>query len=146
MLEISLSMVAAFAAYTAYAIVGDEIIANRSTKQHADKKPSLIAEPKDENTPSVPISKPAPKPKASPRKTKAIKTEKPTDPIIIASDVILAYLSVNGPVTITKLAKELQTDKATVMLAAEKLINEKSALSIKRGGYPAISPNANSSV
>ncbi len=135
-------MVATFAAYTIYAIAGDEIRAHRSTKQNSGNKPTIAVRPKEKNTTIEPPLKPASKPKANPRKTKSIKTEKPADPIAITSDAILAYLSANGSATITKLAKELQTDKTTVMLAAEKLFNEKLASSVKRGGHPAIALDA----
>ena len=138
MLEPSLSMVVAFAAYTFYTIAGDEIRANQAIK-HTGKKLSAETKPKDEKAPSIQVTMTAPKP--SPKKTKAVKKESPEEPITIASNAILAYLTANGPVTVTKLIKELQTDKATVMLAVEKLINEKSALSIKRGGHPAIAPS-----
>jgi hypothetical protein len=141
MLETSLSIVVAFAAFTFYTIAGDEIRSNWAIKHNGKKLPTET-KPKNEKEPSVQLTKLAPKPKTRPKKTRAIKTEKPADPIYITSDAILAYLTANGPVTLTKLTKELKTDKATIMLAAEKLINEKSALSIKRGGYPAIAPSA----
>ncbi len=137
MLETSLSIVVAFAAYIFYTIAGDEIRANRAIKQ-TGKKLSTETKLKNEKALNVQLTKTAPKPKTSPKKTKAVQSEKPADPITITSKAILAYLTTNGPVTVTKLAKELQTDKATVMLAVDKLIKEKSALSIKRGGHPAI--------
>lgn len=142
MLETSLSMVVAFVAYTFYTIAGDEIRANRTTK-HTGKRLLTDTKPKDEKALSVRTTKPASKPKASPTKARAAKIEKPAGPATVTSDAILAYLSANGPVTITKLSKELQMDKATVILAAEKLINGKLALSIKRGGYPAIALSEN---
>jgi hypothetical protein len=133
-----LSMVVAFAAYTFYTIAGDEIRANRTTK-HIGKRLLTETQPNGEKALSARTTKPTPKPKASPTKARAVKIEKPAGrPATVTSDTILAYLSANGPVTITKLSKELQMDKATVMLAAEKLINGKLAFSIKRGGYPAI--------
>lgn len=134
MLEASLSMVVAFAAYTFYTIAGDEIRANRTT-MHIGKKVLTTAH-KVKNTTT------APKPKTGPRKAKAIKAKDFPDPVAVTSDAILVYLSANGSVTYAKLSKELQTDKATVMLAAEKLIKEKAALAIKRGGHPAIAPSA----
>lgn len=140
MLEISLSAVAAFAAYTAYAIVSDEIRTNRPNQKNSGKKPVTESKPKNGKASSARITKPATKLKASPKKTKEIKTEMAVDPIAVISKDILTYLSVNGPVTFTKITKELNTDKATVMLAAEKLIKENLALSVKRGGYPAIAP------
>ncbi len=138
MLETSLSMVVAFAAYTFYTIAGDEIRANRTTKPTGKR---LLAEtqPKDEKALRVRTTKP----KASPTKARAVKTAKPAGPATVTSDAILAYLSANGHVTITKLSQELQMDKATVLLAAEKLINGKLALSIKRGGHPAIALSEN---
>jgi hypothetical protein len=142
MLETSLSMVVAFAAYTFYTIAGDEIRANRATKL-TGKRLLTETSTKDEKALSARTTKPTPKPKANPTKARAVKIEKPAGPATVTSDAILAYLSANGPVTITKLSKELQTDKATVMLAAEKLINGKLAFSIKRGGYPAIALSDN---
>ncbi len=143
MLEVSLSMVAAFAAYTFYAIVGDEIAANRSSQQvsnktltHVDEAPAVILS-------TIPTPKSIPKPKTNTRKPKAKLTEKAAttpDPLAIAADAILAYLAANGSVTINKLIKEIPSDKETVVLAAEKLISDKSAISLKRGGHPAIGP------
>ena len=134
MLETSLSLVAAFAVFTFYAIAGDEIRKNRTTK--SSKKFVKETLPKEQK-PKIRTSKP----KASPGKTKAIKPQKVAAPENTTSDAILAYLTANGPVTITKLTKALQADEATVMSAAEKLIKQKSAVSIKRGGYPAIALN-----
>lgn len=141
MLEASLSMVVAFAAYTFYTIAGDEIRANRTT-MHIGKKLLPEAKPNDEKVAKVKNAKTAPKPKTSSREAKAIKAKDFPDPVAVTSDAILVYLSANGSVTYAKLSKELQTDKATVMLAAEKLIKEKAALAIKRGGHPAIAPSA----
>jgi hypothetical protein len=142
MLEISLSMVAAFAAFAFYTIAGDEIRASRAIK-NTGKKQSTETKAKNEKAPTVQVKKTASKAKpSSPKKTREIKTEKPADLVSITADSILAYLTANGSVTVTKLTKELQTDKAIVMSAVEKLINEKSALSIKRGGYPAIAPRS----
>jgi hypothetical protein len=142
MLEASLSMVVAFAAYTFYTIAGDEIRANRAAT-HLGKKLMTEAKPKGETAQKVKNTKTVPKPKTSPRKAKAVKAEESSGLVAVTSDAILVYLSANGSVTLTKLGKELQTDKATVMLAAEKLIKEKAALSIKRGGYPAIALSEN---
>jgi hypothetical protein len=143
MLEISLSLVAAFAAYTFYAIVGDEIAANRSSKKVSYKKLTNVEEAPSVNSSTIPTPKSTPKPKTSTKKPKTKPTEKVAtapDPIAIAADAILAYLSANGSVTINKLIKEIPSDKETVVLAAEKLISDKSALSLKRGGHPAIGP------
>lgn len=140
MLELSLSAVAAFAAYTLYAIVGDEIRANKSTKQNTGGQRSIAAASTTDITASAPSTKPK---SATPKKARATKTEKPVDQIAATTEAILAYLSTKGPVTITNLTKELKMDKAAVTLAVEKLIAEKSALSIKRGGYPAIAPITN---
>lgn len=141
MLETSLSIVVAFAAYTFYTIAGDEIRANRAAT-HLGKKLMTEAKPKGETAQKVKNTTTVPKPKTSPRKAKAVKAENLPDPVAVTSDAILMYLSANGSVTYAKLSKELQTDKATVMLAAEKLIKEKAALAIKRGGHPAIAPSA----
>ena len=40
--------------------------------------------------------------------------------------------------TVAKLAKELNTDAATLQLAMDKLINDKKITTLKRGGYPAL--------
>jgi len=140
MLELSLSMVAAFAAFTVYAIAGDEIRSSRSTPQPTSKKTVISSRSKGGKPAAVRTTKPVAKPKANNRKAKAIKTEQLTDSLTNTSNAILAYLSTKGSVTITNLAKELKTDKAIVAAAADKLIAEKLALSGKRGGYPAIAP------
>ncbi|MBK8815674.1 MAG: hypothetical protein IPN42_09315 [Methylococcaceae bacterium] len=145
MLEISLSMVAAFAAYTFYAIVGDEIAANRSSKQVSYKNITKAEEAPSVNRSTIPTPKSTSKPKTNTRKPKAKLTEKAAttpDPVAIASDAILAYLSANGSITINKLIKEIPSDKESVVLAVEKLISNKSAISLKRGGHPAIGPIA----
>jgi hypothetical protein len=134
MLETSLSLVAAFAVFIFYAIAGDEIRKNRT--KPSGKKNVKETLPKEQKTNTRTT-----KPKASPVKTKVIKSQKVAAPESATSDAILAYLTANGPVTITKLTKALQTDEATVKSATEKLIKQKSAVSIKRGGYPAIALN-----
>lgn len=139
MLEISISLVAGFAAYTAYVIVGDEIRANRAKPQPALKLP---VSPKPSGKPAATAPKPvAPssaKPMPSKAKPKPIKASTPADPIANTAKAIMANLTKNGPTTVAKLSKELKVDQATMRLAAEKLINDKKVTSIKRGGHPAL--------
>jgi hypothetical protein len=139
MLEISLSLVAGFAAYTVYAIAGDEIRANRTKQQTALKRP---VPPKPLGKPVAKTTKPAAKslakPKASKPKPKPKKAKTPTDPIAITAKAIMANLTKNGPATLAKLGKELNTDEATLRLAADKLVKGKKLTPTKRGGYPAL--------
>jgi hypothetical protein len=155
MLEISLSAVAAFAAYTFYAITSDLKAAKQPTIKDFDiapetvgavKMPKVDAEASTPMPTAAPKQKAAPKPKAAASKPKAAKAEKPTkapDPVDMASATILAYLSANGAVTLGKLAKDIPSDKDTLMKAAEKLISENAVVSVKRGGHPGIAPVAN---
>jgi N-acetyl-beta-hexosaminidase len=139
MLEISITLVAGFAAYTAYVIAGDEIRANRAKPQLALKQP---VSPKPPSRPAATAPKPvAPssaKPSSSKPKPKPIKANTPADPIANTAKAIMANLTKNGPATLSKLSKELNADETTLRLAAEKLINDKKITSIKRGGHPAL--------
>jgi hypothetical protein len=76
MLETSLSLVGAFAAYTFYAIAGDEIRANRTAKFDG-KRQLTETKSQDKKAPKAKSSRKTSKPKTSPKKTKAVKTEKP---------------------------------------------------------------------
>lgn len=139
MLELSLSFVAGFAAYTAYVIAGDEIRANRTKPQTALKQP---VSPKSPTKPAAKAPKPVASSSANPSSSKPnpkpIKAKSPKDPIANTAKAIMANLTKNGPVTVAKLAKELDADEATMLLATEKLINDKKVTSIKRGGHPAL--------
>lgn len=138
MLEISLTLVAGFAAYTAYVIAGDEIRANRTQPKTA------LRQPVSPKSPTKPVAK-APKPvaaassaKPNPRKPNPVKAKTATDPIASTAKAIMANLTKYGPLTVAKLAKELNADEAALLLATEKLVNDKQVTSIKRGGHPAL--------
>lgn len=149
MLEISLSAVAAFAAYTFYAITSDLKVTKQPTIKDFDIAPETVGAvkmPKVDAEASTPRPAAAPKQKAAASKPKAAKAEKPTkapDPVDMASATILAYLSANGAVTLGKLAKDIPSDKDTLMKAAEKLISQNAVVLVKRGGHPGIAPVAN---
>lgn len=102
MLEISLSAVAAFAAYTFYAITSDLKVTKQPTIKDFDIAPETVGAvkmPKVDAEASTPRPAAAPKQKAAASKPKAAKAEKPTkapDPVDMASATILAYLSANG--------------------------------------------------
>lgn len=138
MLEISLSLVAGFAAYTVYVIAGDEIRANRTKPQHALKQPSPQSASKLAAKAPKPVAASSAKPNASKPKTKPVKAKTATDPIANTAKAIMVNLTKNGPATVAKLTKELNADEATLLLAIEKLINDKKITSIKRGGHPAL--------
>jgi len=184
MLEVTLSLVVAFAAYAFYAIASNKKSIAQQPQQHPDKAPETIATvaveapkavkkasppkpkaqkplqtagnkpetvatvavetPKAVEKVSPPKPKAAPKPKATPKKATVKPAAKPAepDPVDIAASAILAYLAANGPVTINKLIKDTKLDNGTVGLATEKLINDKTAVAIKRGGHPGIAPAA----
>jgi hypothetical protein len=137
MIEASLSLVVGFAAYTAYVIVGDEIRANRAKPQPA-LKPSVS--PKPSGKPAATAPKPVAPSSAKPssNKPKSVKAKTPADPIANTAKAIMANLTKNGPTTVAKLSKELKVEQATMRLAAEKLIYDKKATSIIRGGHPAL--------
>jgi hypothetical protein len=139
MIEASLSLVVGFAAYTAYVIVGDEIRANRAKPQPA-LKPSVSPKPsgKPAATAPKPVAPSSAKPMPSKAKLKPIKASASGDPIANISKAIMANLTKNGPATLSKLSKELKVEQATMRLAAEKLIYDKKATSIIRGGHPAL--------
>lgn len=155
MLEISLSAVAAYAAYTFYAITSDLKAAKQPTIKDIDiapetvgavKMPKVDIEASIPRPTAAPKQKTAPKPKATASKPTAAKTAKATkapDPVDMASETILAYLSTNGAVTLSKLAKDIPSDKDTLMKAAEKLISQNAVVSVKRGGHPGIAPVTN---
>ncbi len=180
MLEISLTGVAAFAAYTFYAITSDLKATKQPAIQNIDKAPETAATvaveapkavekvsppkpkaqkpvqtvgnkpetaatvaveaPKAVEKVSTPMPKAAQKPKAAPKKATAKPAAKPAepDPVEIAANAILAFVTANGPVTLNKLIKDTKLEKGTVELATEKLINDKTAVAIKRGGQPSI--------
>jgi hypothetical protein len=144
MLEASLSMVAAFAAYTVYAIAGDEFRSKRATHQPTGKRTAIAAENKGRPAPGIRAAKAPAKTKptkaTAPRKTKAAKPSKATNTNTVNPDAILAYLAAQGLVSIANLAKALKADKAAVAVVAGQLIAEHSAVAIKRGGYPGIAP------
>jgi hypothetical protein len=135
MLEASLSLVAGFAIFTAYTII-------KSVKRVTQPKITL-KQPSSPKAPSKPVVKTA-KPAAAPAKKptapkpKAAKTIPPADPVATTTNAILASLTKNGPATVAKLTKELNTDAVTLQLATEKLINDNKITAIKRGGYPAL--------
>jgi hypothetical protein len=138
MIEASLSLVVGFAVYTAYVIVGDEIRSNRTKPQSPLKLP---VSPKSSGKPAAKAPKPVARPSAKPSPSKAIKAKTPADPIANTAKAIMANLTKNGPTTVAKLTKELNTDAATMQLATEKLINDKKVTSIKRSGHPALALN-----
>lgn len=131
MIEASLSLVVGFAAYTAYVIVGDEIRANRAKPQ-----PALKPSGKPAATAPKPVAPSSAKPSSN--KPKSVKAKTPADPIANTAKAIMANLTKNGPTTVAKLSKELKVEQATMRLAAEKLIYDKKATSIIRGGHPAL--------
>jgi hypothetical protein len=137
MLEVSLSLVAGFAAYTAYTIVGDEIRANRTQPKTALKPPTT---PKASTKPAVKAAKPvaATAKKTTTIKPKTVQEKTPADPVATITKAIMANLNKNGPATVAKIAKELKADATTLQLATEKLINAKKITAIKRGGHPAL--------
>ncbi len=137
MLELTLTLLAGFAVLTTYVIFGDEIRAKRS-KQKTALKPSVStkAPGKPVAKATKPVSPPVVKPSAS--QSKPLKPTSAKDPKSDMSSAILACLSRNGPLTLAKLTKELKTDEATLQFAVEKLINDQKAVSIKRGGHPAL--------
>jgi outer membrane biosynthesis protein TonB len=137
MLEVSLSLVAGFAAFTAYTIIGSEIQDNRTQPKTALKPPTTSKSP---SKPVVKTAKPvaAPAKKPTTAKPKAATAKTPADPVATTSKAILANLTKNGPATVAKIAKDLKADAATLQLATEKLINDKKITAIKRGGYPAL--------
>lgn len=144
MLEVSLSLVAGFAAFTAYVIAGDDIRANRNTPLTALKQPVT---PKAPGKPTAKAPKPVAAPstkatasKAKPTKAKA-KTKTQTDPLAATANAIMRHLTENGPATITKLSNALKLDAASILLTAEKLVKDNKAKAIKRGGYPALALN-----
>ncbi len=137
MLELSLSLLAGFAAITAYVIFGDEIRANRKKQQPVLKQP---VSPQAQTKPAAKTKKPAVSSVAKPgsSKPKPIKAETATDPLADTAQAIMAHLTKNGPVTVSKLTKDLDADHELMRLATEKLINDKKVTSIKRGGHPAL--------
>ncbi len=137
MLEVSLSLVAGFAAFTAYTIIGSEKQGNLIQPKTALKPPTT---PKAPSKPAVKAAKPpaTPTKKPSAPKPKAVQAKTPADPIAATSKAILANLTKNGPATVAKIAKDLKADAATLQLATEKLINDKKITAIKRGGHPAL--------
>lgn len=137
MLEVSLSLVAGFAAFTAYTIIGSEKQNNRTQPKTALKPPITAKAPsKPVVKAAKPLATPAKKPTTT--KPKAITAKSPADPVATTSKAILANLTKNGPATVAKLAKDLKADAATLQLATEKLINAKKITAIKRGGHPAL--------
>ncbi len=144
MLELSLSLVAGFAAYTAYVIVGDEIKNNRAIRKNTGLAQPLIIDSSIKKSPKPRTAAASSRQKTTSKNTPPSKTKTITDsdPIAIGAEGILAYLNKNGPATLSKLAKELKSDNATVLLATEKLVNDKKAVAIKRGGHPALALNS----
>ena len=136
MLEVSLSLVAGFTAFTAYTIIGSEKQGNHIQPTTALKPPTT---PKAPSKPAVKAAKPlaTPAKKPSTAKPKAATAKTPADPVATTSKAILANLK-NGPATVAKIAKDLKADAATLQLATEKLINDKKITAIKRGGHPVV--------
>ena len=137
MLEVSLSLVAGFAAFTAYTIIGSEIQDNRTQPKTALKPTTTSKSP---SKPVVKTAKPvaAPAKKPTTAKPKAATAKTPADPVATTTKAIMTSLKKNGSMTVAKLAKELNTDAATLQLAMDKLINDKKITTLKRGGYPAL--------
>jgi hypothetical protein len=137
MLEVSLSLVAGFAAFTAYTIIGSEMQDNHSQPKTALKPPTT---PKAPSKPVVKTAKPVATPAKKPTtaKPKASPAKIPADPVATTAKAVLANLKKNGSITVAKLAKELKTDAATFQLAMDKLINDKKITTLKKGGYPAL--------
>jgi hypothetical protein len=140
MLEISLSLVAGFAAYTAYTIAGDDIRANRN-KQQLSMKPALPPKRPGKSASNPPKSIKPSSVKPISKKSKPLEPIESSDPIAVTAKDIVDYLGKNGPATLSKLAKELKSDIANIQLAAEQLVKDNGAIAMKRGGYPALALN-----
>jgi hypothetical protein len=138
MLEISLSAVAAFAAYTVYAIAGDELKANKAGTYRQQKPVKQI---KDNKVVSSAKAKAPVKTINAGGKAKYEVTQTaaaPTNPNTLAAESILDYIKAKGPATYKKLGRELQLTDETVQSASELLLTGHFVVQVKRGGHPGL--------
>jgi hypothetical protein len=138
MLEISLSAVAAFAAYTCYVIAKDDVAAQRSqvAPNRQPAKP-VAASPKMAEKAVEAQAKKVPSKRTRSKAEKAVELG---DPIAVAADAILGHLNTYGAASLKKLGETLNLDSDTINSASTQLVTKQAAVATKKGGYPGLAP------